>query len=100
MLVENLSLGEILSFVGLLMTASAIIWRGGNLSARLSNIETDVSQLVKFQETAMAKFMLTAAATARTEAEMVDLRRRADAMERRCEDCIRWRQRLDDSKSD
>jgi hypothetical protein len=87
-----------LSFFGLVLTASAIIWRGGTLTNRLSRIELDVAKLVKFQEDAVVKFIGSAADAARTETEISDLKRRTSVMESRCEECLRWRRDIESKR--
>jgi len=80
----NLTGGEAMSFLGLLLTAAAIVWRGGSLSNRLSTIERDVAKLVNFQENATGFITGSTADRAALHSEVNELRRRIESIEATC----------------
>ena len=83
--------GEIMSFLGFVMTSAAIVWRGGTLAARLQTIERDVAALVRFQESAYTSISIATADRSAIRVGLSDVERRMGAMEHRCEECTKWR---------
>ena len=81
----HVTTSDILTFIGLLVTAAAIVWRGGNLAARLSTIERDVAKLVNFQDSAVGFITNSTADRAQMHAQMAALEARIVAIEKRCD---------------
>lgn len=46
---RQITLGELMTFLGFCLTAAAVIWKGGKLEARLEAVEVALSGLEKFK---------------------------------------------------
>ena len=46
---RQITLGELLTFLGFCLTAAAVIWKGGKLEARLESVEVALGGLERFK---------------------------------------------------
>lgn len=76
--------GEILTLCGFLLTCAAILWRGGRLEGVLNRLERDVARLsVTTDETATFR-RLSESDRATMHAQIIDLERRMESIEKTC----------------